>query len=108
MADSDAAIGSGFDPENPYALTVIEQQVVDLLMAGLTGEEVGDLLGIDRRQVMLRRSSAMRKYGARNSLHLAHLVGITRRTASHEGGVVSLEDVPGSYGLWALADSTAT
>ena len=50
MADSDAAKSSGFNPENPYALTVIEQQVIDLLMAGLTGEEVGDLLGIDRRQ----------------------------------------------------------
>jgi DNA-binding CsgD family transcriptional regulator len=108
MAGSDTANGSGFNPENPYALTVIEQQVVDLLMAGLTGEEVGDLLGIDRRQVMLRRSGAMRKYGARNSLHLAHLVGITRRTTPVEGGVVSLEDVPSSYGLWVLADSPAT
>ena len=108
MADSDAAKSSGFNPENPFALTVIEQQVIDLLMAGLTNEEVGDLLGIDRRQVMLRRTSAMRKYGARNSLHLAHLVGITRRTVPHEGGMVSLEDVPSSYGLWALADSPAT
>ena len=108
MADSDATKGSEFNPENPFALTVIEQQVIDLLMAGLTNEEVGDLLGIDRRQVMLRRTSAMRKYGARNSLHLAHLVGITRRTAPHEGGMVSLEDVPSSYGLWALADSPST
>jgi DNA-binding CsgD family transcriptional regulator len=108
MADSSTAEGSGFNPENPYALTVIEQQVIDLLMAGLTGEEVGDLLGIDRREVIQRRAGAMRKYGARNSLHLAHLVGITRRTVPHEGGMVSLEDVPSSYGLWALADSPPT
>ncbi len=31
---------SGFDPDNPYALTRVEQQVVDLLISGLTGEEV--------------------------------------------------------------------
>jgi DNA-binding CsgD family transcriptional regulator len=108
MADGSSAQGREFNPENPYALTLVEQQVVDLLMAGLTGEEVGDLLGIDRRQVALRRTSAMRKYGARNTLHLAHLVSITRRTVPDDGGLVSLEDVPSSYGLWALADGPST
>jgi len=84
----------GQDPENPYALTPLEWRVVDLLTAGLTGDEVGDLLGIDRRGVALRRASAMRKYGARNGLHLAHLVEITRRRAAQESDLVVLEDVP--------------
>ena len=87
------AADAGHDPENPYALTPLERQVVDLLTAGLTGEEVGDLLGIDRRGVALRRASAMRKYGARNGLHLAHLVEISRRKAASEPDAVVIEDV---------------
>jgi DNA-binding CsgD family transcriptional regulator len=85
-----------FDPENPYALTQLERQVVDLLISGLTGEEVGDLLGIERRGVALKRASAMRKFGARNGMHLAHLIEITRRSAAVEAGLVVLEDVPTS------------
>jgi DNA-binding CsgD family transcriptional regulator len=81
------------DPENPYALTDLERQVVDLLLSGLTGDEVGRLLAVDRRRVALCRAAAMRKYGARNGLHLAHLVAVTRRTASHDD-YVALEDVP--------------
>ena len=88
------AADAGHDPENPYALTPLERQVVDLLTAGLTGEEVGDLLGIDRRGVALRRASAMRKYGARNGLHLAHLVEISRLKAASGSDVVVIEDVP--------------
>jgi DNA-binding CsgD family transcriptional regulator len=85
-----------FDADNPYALTQLERRVIDLLIGGLTGEEVGDLLGIDRRSVAQRRSSAMRKYGARNGMHLAHLVEITRRSAAAAAGMVVLEDVPSS------------
>lgn len=96
MTEQTAAADIGFDADNPYALTQIEQQVVDLLIGGLTGEEVGDLLGIDRRRVAQRRSSAMRKYGARNGMHLAHLVEITRRSISSQAGLVVLEDVPSS------------
>lgn len=80
-----------YDPENPYSLTRIERQVVDLLIAGLSGEEVADLLNVNRRSVSLRRASAMRKCGARNGLHLAHLVEISRRTERRE--VVVLDDV---------------
>ena len=83
-----------FDPENPYALTQLERQVVDLLIGGLTGEEVGDLLGIDRRGVALKRANAMRKFGARNGMHLAHLIEITRRSVAVEAGLIVLEDVP--------------
>ena len=90
------AAAETFEADNPYALTVQEQQVVDLLTGGLTGEEVGDLLGIDRRSVAQRRASAMRKYGARNGMHLAHLVEISRRTAAADAGLVVLEDVPSS------------
>jgi len=93
MSDADASGMAGLDPENPYALTVLEQQVVDLLLSGLTGDEVADLLAVDRRRVALCRAGAMRKYGARNGLHLAHLVSITRRSAAHDQ-IVALEDVP--------------
>ena len=86
-----------FDPENPYALTSVERQVVDLLISGLTGDEVGDLLGLDRRRVSIVRASAMRKYGARNGMHLAHLVEITRRPVAADDLVV-LEDVPSGLG----------
>ena len=85
------AAESSYDAENPFALTLVERQVVDLLMAGLTGDEVADLLNIDRRSVALRRASAMRKCGARNGLHLAHLIEITRRSVRHD--CVVLEDV---------------
>ena len=93
MSDADASGMPGLDPENPYALTVLEQQVVELLLSGLTGDEVADLLGIDRRRVALCRAGAMRKYGARNGLHLAHLVEITRRPMRQQQ-IVALEDVP--------------
>ncbi|HVX73911.1 MAG: helix-turn-helix transcriptional regulator [Devosia sp.] len=86
-----------FDPENPYALTSVERQVVDLLISGLTGDEVGDLLGLDRRRVSIVRASAMRKYGARNGMHLAHLVEITRHPVATDDLVV-LEDVPSGLG----------
>lgn len=90
------AAAETFEADTPYALTPQEQQVIDLLTGGLTGEEVGDLLGIDRRAVAQRRASAMRKYGARNGMHLAHLVEISRRTAAADAGLVVLEDVPSS------------
>lgn len=93
MSDIDSCGSAGPDPENPYALTLLEQQVVDLLLSGLTGDEVADLLAIDQRRVAVCRAGAMRKYGARNGLHLAHLVAITRRSAQHEQ-MVALEDVP--------------
>lgn len=93
MSEAEAAGTAGLDPENPYALTVVEQQVVDLLLSGLTGDEVADLLAIDRRRVALCRAGAMRKYGARNGLHLAHLVEITRRPLRQQQ-IVALEDVP--------------
>jgi len=96
VTQQNAPEGDGFDAENPYALTQLEWQVIDLLIGGLTGEEVGSLLGIDPRSVAQRRASAMRKYGARNGMHLAHLVEITRRSAAAEAGVVVLEDVPSS------------
>jgi DNA-binding CsgD family transcriptional regulator len=95
MTEQNAAAET-FDAENPYALTPLERQVIDLLIGGLTGEEVGDLLGIDRRSVAQRRASAMHKYGARNGMHLAHLVEITRRSVAAAAGVVVLEDVPSS------------
>lgn len=93
MSNADFSGAAGLDPENPYALTVLERQVVDLLLSGLTGDEVADLLAIDRRRVALCRAGAMRKYGARNCLHFAHLVAITRRSAQDEQ-IVALEDVP--------------
>jgi len=93
LSSAEPAGITGLDPENPYALTVLEQQVVDLLLSGLTGEEVADLLAIERRRVALCRAAAMRKYGARNGLHLAHLVSITRRPALQEQ-IIALEDVP--------------
>jgi DNA-binding CsgD family transcriptional regulator len=97
MRKDETATSVGHDPENPYALTPLERQVIDLLTAGLTGEEVGDLLGIDRRGVALRRASAMRKYGARNGLHLAHLVEISRRAVARDSEFVVLEDVPTAF-----------
>jgi DNA-binding CsgD family transcriptional regulator len=96
MAQTQTAKDESFDPENPYALTQLERQVVDLLIGGLTGEEVGDLLGIERRGVALKRASAMRKFGARNGMHLAHLIEITRRSVAADAGLVVLEDVPSS------------
>lgn len=97
MNDYRSAQDGNFDIENPYALTQVERWVVDLLIAGLSGEEVGDLLGIDRRSVALRRASAMRKCGARNGLHLAHLIEITRRTSPTSSSVVVLEDVSAAF-----------
>ena len=36
----------------------------------------------------------MRKYGARNGLHLAHLVELSRRRSASEPELVVIEDVP--------------
>lgn len=66
------------DYSNPYALTALEQQVVDMLMTGMSGKEVASQLRIDRRDVALLRTRAKQKCGARNWLHLAHLVETTR------------------------------
>lgn len=98
MTEQDGAVG-GVDADNPRALTALERHIVDLLIGGLTGEEVGDLLGIDRRSVAQHRASAMRKYGARNGMHLAHLVEIARHSAAARTGLVVLEDVPSSLGF---------
>ena len=98
MADS-ASGGPDFDPQNPHGLTLLEQQVVDLLLGGLTSDEVADLLGVERRSVSTRRASAMRKYGARNGMHLAHLIEVSRRAAAHDAGVLAVEDIPSSLGL---------
>lgn len=86
------------DPQNPYGLTPLEEQVVDLLLSGLTSDEVADVLAVERRSVASRRASAMRKYGARSGMHLAHLIEITRR-AAHDLAPVVGEDVSGSLGL---------
>ena len=40
MTEQNAPEDSGFDAENPYALTQLERQVVDLLIGGLTGRLV--------------------------------------------------------------------
>ena len=76
---------------NPYGLTGTERQVVDLLMAGLTGSEVSDLLGISLRVVVQRRIGAMRKVGARNSLHLASMIAACRPGILPEGDFAVLE-----------------
>lgn len=98
MADS-ASGGPDFDPNNPYGLTLLEQQVVDLLLGGLTSDEVAELLGVERRSVATRRATAMRKYGARTGMHLAHLIEIARRAAARDGGVLAVEDIPSSLGI---------
>ena len=85
-----------FDDANPYGLSELETRVVDLLTAGLTAPEVADLIGLDRRAIATHRAAAMRKYGARNGLHLAHLVETTRRRVAADAGLVVLEDVPTS------------
>ena len=76
---------STFDDYNPYDLTGTERQVVDLLMAGLTGSEVSNLLDIPLRVVVQRRNGAMRKVGARNSLHLASMIAACRPGILPEG-----------------------
>jgi DNA-binding CsgD family transcriptional regulator len=86
-----AAAPAPFDIYNPYDLTSTERQVVDLLMAGLTGSEVSDLLGISLRVVVQRRIGAMRKVGARNSLHLASMIAACRPGILPEGDFAVLD-----------------
>jgi len=87
---------NAFDPENPYGLTHLERQVVDLLMSGQTTEQVSETLFLDHRDVALRRASAMRKFGARNGLHLAHLIA-TIQPQHYEPDCIVLEDVPSAF-----------
>lgn len=86
-----AAAPAPFDTYNPYDLTGTERQVVDLLMAGLTSSEVSDLLGISLRVVVQRRIGAMRKVGARNSLHLASMIAACRPGILPEGDFAVLD-----------------
>jgi len=81
---------------NPYALTDSERQVVDMLMAGMTGREVSTSLGVDRRTVALLRLSARHKCGARNWLHLAHLVA-TMRPAQGTDAYFVLDDYQSAF-----------
>ena len=82
--------------DNPYGLTLLERQVVELLIDGLNEDQISEKLGLDRRDVALRHGSAMRKFGARNGRHLAHLAATIGGAARDDDSIV-LEDVPSAF-----------
>jgi DNA-binding CsgD family transcriptional regulator len=57
-------------------LTRRERQVVDLLVLGLSGTEMGARLGISRRTVEIHRRAAMLKLNAGSLPQLCYLMGL--------------------------------
>ena len=51
-------------------LTPREKQVLELVLAGSSNNEIGDELGISPRTVEVHRASVMKKFGAKNLAQL--------------------------------------
>lgn len=98
--------GSPADSANPYGLTMIERQVVDLLATGMAAREVCLHLSMDRRDVALRRASAMKKLRARNGMHLAHLIATMWPTSNED--VVVVEDIQSAFAFFQYLPQVAS
>ena len=60
-------------------MTKRETEVMRLVCEGLTGQAIGEVLGISSRTVEIHRRNAVLKLGARNQTHAAVLFDRAQR-----------------------------
>ena len=77
---------------NPYGLTTREFDVARMLGRGLGVVEIAETLGISGRSVIAQRERLMQKLGARNFIHLEHIISPLGRLESDWSETVYLDD----------------
>src|ERR1700755_799437 len=73
---------------NPYKLSPRELEVAVLIGQGLTSREAGEKLAISYKTVETHRAHIMTKVGARNSAHLAYIIGTLARSQTARPDIV--------------------
>jgi len=86
---------------NPYKLSPRELEVADLIGKGLTSREAGTTLSISYKTVETHRAHIMTKVGARNSAHLAYIIGTLTRIQPSRPDIVYIEDFRDAFGRTA-------
>ncbi|MDB5589349.1 MAG: DNA-binding response regulator [Devosia sp.] len=86
---------------NPYKLSPRELEVASLIGQGLTSREAGQKLAISYKTVETHRAHIMTKVGARNSAHLAYIIGTLARTQLARPDIVYIEDFRDAFGRTA-------
>jgi DNA-binding CsgD family transcriptional regulator len=81
---------------NPYGLTECEWTIIAAMTSQRNDLDVCRQLHISYETFLSNRRDLMRKFGARNELHLAHLIA-TLPTHPQEADLVVLEDVPSAW-----------
>lgn len=95
---------------NPYKLSPREVEIATLIGHGLTSREAGEKLAISYKTVETHRAHIMTKMGARNSAHLAFIIGTLARTHTARANIVYIEDFRDAFGRTvqsAANDSTS-
>ena len=83
---------------NPYKLSPRELEVAALIGQGLTSREAGEKLAISYKTVETHRAHIMTKVGARNSAHLAYIIGTLVRMQPARADIVYIEDFRDAFG----------
>jgi DNA-binding CsgD family transcriptional regulator len=86
---------------NPYKLSPRELEVAALIGQGLTSREAGEKLAISYKTVETHRAHIMTKVGARNSAHLAYIIGTLARAKLARPDIVYIEDFRDAFGRTA-------
>ncbi len=86
---------------NPYKLSPRELEVAALIGQGLTSREAGEKLAISYKTVETHRAHIMTKVGARNSAHLAYIIGTLARAQPGRPDIVYIEDFRDAFGRTA-------
>jgi DNA-binding CsgD family transcriptional regulator len=86
---------------NPYRLSPRELEVAALIGQGLTSRAAGAKLSISYKTVETHRAHIMSKVGARNSAHLAFIIGTLTRLQPTRPDIVYIEDFRDAFGRTA-------
>lgn len=86
---------------NPYKLTPRELEVATLIGQGMTSRAAGKKLAISYKTVETHRAHIMTKVGARNSAHLAYIIGKLARAHPARPDIVHIEDFRDAFGRTA-------
>jgi DNA-binding CsgD family transcriptional regulator len=86
---------------NPYKLSPRELEIATLIGQGLTSRQAGEKLAISYKTVETHRAHIMTKLGARNSAHLAYIIGTLARSHTVRPDIVYIEDFRDAFGRTA-------
>ncbi|MEO8683516.1 MAG: helix-turn-helix transcriptional regulator [Devosia sp.] len=86
---------------NPYKLSPRELEVAALIGQGMTSRAAGEKLSINYKTVETHRAHIMIKVGARNSAHLAFIIGSLTRLQLARPDIVYIDDFRDAFGRTA-------